>query len=123
SDSKKRIYYPTEHKGKNGLSKTQLLLINSIKKNPGITQKELATKTRINRLTVRKNIRFLVEKERINTTRIGNEIHHSYIYPEELEKIKTLRLITKLVQGKIDEETYWDLRRNSIGRGKNRDTN
>ena len=123
SDSKKRIYYPTEHKGKKGLSKTQLLLINSIKKNPGITQKELAAKTKINRLTIRKNVRFLVEKERITITRIGNDIHHSYIYPEELEKIKTLRLITKLVQNKIDEETYWDLRRNSIGKSEKCDTN
>ncbi|UCE75022.1 MAG: winged helix-turn-helix domain-containing protein, partial [Methanomassiliicoccales archaeon] len=97
--------------------------INTIKKHPGITQKELATKTKINRLTIRKNIRFLVEKERITTTRMGNEIHHSYIFPEELEKIKTLRLLTKLVQGKIDEETYWDLRRNFIGRDEKQDTN
>ena len=123
SDSKKRIYYPTEHKGKKSLSNTQMLLINSIKKHPGITQKELAAKTKINRLTIRKNINLLVEKERVTITRIGNETHHFYIYPEELEKIKTLRLITKLVQDKIDEETYWDLRRNSIGRNENHDTN
>ena len=57
------------------------------------------------------------------TTRIGNEIHHFYIYPEELEKIKILRLITKLVQDKIDEETYWDLRRNFIGRNEKHDIN
>jgi len=120
SDSKKRIYYPTDHKGKKSLSNTQMLLINSIKKHPGITQKELAAETKINRLTIRKNINLLVEKERVTITRIGNEIHHFYIYPEELEKIKTLRLITKLVQDKIDEETYWDLRRNSIGVNKNR---
>ncbi len=123
SDSKKRIYYPTEHKGKKGVSNTQMLLINSIKKYPGIAQKELAAKTKINRLTVRKNIKLLIEKERVTITRIGNEVHHFYIYPEELEKIKTLRLITKLVQDKIDEDTYWDLRRNFIARNENQDTN
>jgi predicted transcriptional regulator len=123
SDSKKRIYYPTDHKGKKSISNTQMLLINSIKKHPGITQKELATKTKINRLTVRKNINILVEKERITIARIGNEIHHFYIYPEELEKVKTLRLITKLVQDKIDEDTYWDLRRNIIGSDEKQDTN
>ena len=118
SDSKKRIYYPTDHKGKRSLNNTQMLLINSIKNHPGITQKELAAKTKINRLTIRKNINLLVENERITITRIGNEIHHFYIHPKELEKIKTLRLITKLVQDKIDEETYWVLRRNSIGRNE-----
>jgi predicted transcriptional regulator len=118
SDSKKRIYYPTDHKGKRSLNNTQMLLINSIKNHPGITQKELSAKTKINRLTIRKNINLLVENERITITRIGNEIHHFYIHPKELEKIKTLRLITKLVQDKIDEETYWVLRRNSIGRNE-----
>ncbi len=116
SDSKKRIYYPTEHKENRSISNTQRLLINTIKKHPGITQKELVAKTKINRLTIRKNIKNLVEKEMFTTTRIGNEIHHFYIYPEELEKIKTLRLITKLVQNKIDEETYWDLRREYFGK-------
>jgi predicted transcriptional regulator len=113
SDSKKRIYYPTEHKEKKNISKTQLLLINSIKKYPGITQKELAAKTKINRSTIRKNIKLLVENEKVTITRIGNEIHHFFIYPEDLEKIKALRLITKLVEGKIDEETYWELRSKS----------
>jgi predicted transcriptional regulator len=110
SDSKKRIYYPTEHKEKKGISKTQMILINLIKKHPGITQKELVARTKINRSTVRKNVKLLIENEKITTTRIGNEIHHFFIYPEDLEKIKTLRLITKLVQDKIDEETYWELR-------------
>jgi predicted transcriptional regulator len=87
-----------------------MLLINYIKKHPGITQKELAAKTKVNRLTIRKNIKLLIEEEKVTITRIGNEIHHFFIYPEDLEKIKTLRLITKLVQDKIDEDTYWELR-------------
>ena len=110
SDSKKRIYYPTEHKENTAISKTQMILINSIKKHPGITQKELVGKTGINRSTVRKNIRQLIGNEKVTVTRIGNEIHHFFIYPEDLERIKALRLITKLVLDKIDEETYWELR-------------
>ena len=41
---------------------------------------------------------------------------------QELEKIKTLGLITKLVQDKIDEDTYWDLKRNIIGNDDRQDT-
>jgi predicted transcriptional regulator len=110
SDSRKRIYYPTEHKVNKGFSKIQMILINSIKKHPGITQKELVNKTGINRSTVRKNIKLLIEDEKVTITRIGNEIHHFFIYPEDLERIKALRLITKLVLEKIDEDTYWELR-------------
>lgn len=121
SDSRRRVYYPTEHQRETSISDTQRSLINTIKKYPGITQKELAAKTKLNRLTVKKNIRLLVEKEMLTITRIGNEIHHFYIYPEELEKIKTMRLITKLVLDKIDEETYWDLRRHSIYRNEKDD--
>jgi predicted transcriptional regulator len=110
SDSKKRIYYPTEHMENHSISKTQMILINHIKRHPGITQKELAAKTKINRSTVRKNINSLIETEKVTTTKLGNQIHHFFVYPEDLERIKTLRLITKLVQGQIDEETYWELR-------------
>jgi len=111
SDSKKRIYYPTEHKGDKDINNTQRVLIDIIKKNPGITQKELAAKTNKNRLTIRKHTNLLIEKELVTITRIGNTVHHFYIYPEDLIRIKALRLITRLVQGKIDEDTYWDLRK------------
>lgn len=115
SDDDKRIYYPIGYLERINLSSTQQHLINTIKKHPGITQKEIAGKTKINRLTVRKNINFLIEKEMLSIIRIGKEIHHFYIYPEELERIKTLRLITKFLLDKIDEETYWHLRHELAG--------
>ena len=114
SDDNKRIYYPTEHQVQTNLSKTQQQLIYTIKNHPGITQKVLATRTKINRLTIRNNINLLVEKEMLSVIKIGREIHHFYIYPEELERIKTMRLITKFLLDKIDEETYWDLRHEFI---------
>lgn len=114
SDSKKRIYYPIEHKEERVLSRTQQQLINTVKKYPGLTQKELIVKTKMHRSTIRNNINLLVEKEMLSIIKTGNEIHHFYIYPEELEKIKILRLLTKLVLDKIDEETYWHLRREFI---------
>lgn len=110
SDSNKRVYYPIEPKDEETFTKIQNKLIYTVKKNPGITQKELAAKTKINRLTIRNNISALVRKEILSIKKEGKEIHHYYIYPEELEKIKTLRLITKFLLGIIDEETYWDLR-------------
>lgn len=110
TNGSKRIYYPTDSKDEKTFSKTQQKLIYSIKQNPGITQKGLAVKTRINRLTIRNNINHLIEREVIFTNKIGKEIHHYYIYPEELEKIKTKRMITKFLLGMIDEETYWELR-------------
>jgi predicted HTH transcriptional regulator len=99
-----------EPKGEKTYSKIQQKLIYTIKKNPGITQKELVEKTNITRLTIRNNINDLVEEEILSIKKQGKEIHHYYIYPEELEKIKTMRLITKFLSGIIDEETYWDLR-------------
>jgi len=110
SDDNKRIYFPTGFAEKKDLSRTQQLLITTIKYNPGITQKELAVKTRINRLTVRLNTKYLIDKELLSTVKIGKEIHHFFISPEELEKTKMMRLFTKLLLNKIDEETYWDLR-------------
>lgn len=115
SDPNKRIYYPIESKGEKTLIETQQKLMYTVKKNPGITQKELSAKTKMNRLTIRNNINFLVEKEMLSIVKIGKEIHHFYIYPKELEKRKMLRLITKFLLDKIDEETYWDLRPELIG--------
>ncbi|UCG04362.1 MAG: winged helix-turn-helix transcriptional regulator [Candidatus Heimdallarchaeota archaeon] len=110
SGDNKRIYYPIGHVGESSLNKTQQRLINTIKRHPGITQKELSAKTKMNRLTIRNNINLLVEREMLSIIKIGKEIHHFYITPQELEKKKVLRLIAKFLLGKIDEETYWDLR-------------
>jgi predicted transcriptional regulator len=115
SDDNKRIYYPIGHLCESNLNKTQQRLIYIVKKHPGISQKELSAKTKINRLTIRNNINTLVEKEILSKVKMGKEIHHYYIFPEELEKKKMLRLITKFLLDKIDEETYWDLRHELVG--------
>jgi predicted transcriptional regulator len=110
TNGNKRVYYPVEYHLESDLNKTQLKLINTIKKHPGITQKELSKKAKINRLTIRNNINLLVLKEIISLKKEGKEIHHYYIHPGELENIKTKKIITKFLLGMIDEETYWDLR-------------
>jgi predicted transcriptional regulator len=110
SDDNKRIYYPIGHLGESKLNKTQQRLVNIIKRNPGITQKELSIKSKTNRLTTKNNINILVDKDMLSIIRIGKELHHFYIYPEELREKRVLRLITKFLLDKIDEETYWDLR-------------
>lgn len=110
SDSDTRVYYPTRHEEEGTLSKTQRRLIRTIRRQPGLTQKELSAKTDLSRLAVRNNIATLVEKEILSTIRVGRETRHFYIHPDELERTKALRLITKFLLDMIDEETYWDLR-------------
>jgi predicted transcriptional regulator len=114
SDDDRRVYFPTGIVDKRDLSLTQQRLITSIKNNPGITQKELAVKTNTNRLTVRNNTKFLIDKELLSVVKIGKEIHHFFVSPEELERNKMMRLITKFLLDKIDEETYWDLRKELV---------
>ncbi len=114
SDPDKRVYYPTSHKGERTLSKTQRRLVHVVKSYPGITQKDLSTRTKISRLAVRKNITPLVEKEILSTVRVGRETHHFYISPQELERTKAMRLVTKFLLDMIDEETYWNLRRSFV---------
>jgi predicted transcriptional regulator len=110
SDPKKRIYYPIGYAKESTLSKTQQKLIFTIRRNPGITQKKLSAKTNLNRITIRKNINLLIQKESVYVRETGKRLHHYYIYPEELKKIKMMKLINKLLLHKIDEETYWDQR-------------
>lgn len=110
SDPKKRIYYPIGYGKASILSKTQQKIIFTIKRNPGITQKKLSAETKLNRTTIRKNINMLIQTDRIYVREIGKRLHHYYLYPEELKKIKMMKLITKLLLHKIDEETYWDFR-------------
>jgi predicted transcriptional regulator len=114
SDIQKRIYFPIEQKAQSSLSDIQNKIIYKIKRQPGITQKELAKSTKLNRATIRYNINILLEKEIVSIEKIGKKIQHFYVYPEQLQKEKILRLITKLLLGKIDEETYWELRRTVI---------
>ncbi len=114
SDPNKRIYYPIGRKKERNLTENQKKLIFNIMNHPGITQKELVNKTKINRITIRNNISELVEKQLLTLTKDGKETHHFYIYPDELEKQETLKVITKFLLDKIDEETYWELREKII---------
>lgn len=111
SDSDKRIYYPIGYGKESAQSKTQQKIIFAIKRNPGITQQKLSAGTNLNRTTIRKNINILIQKEVISVREIGRRLHHYYIYPEELNKIKMMKLIKKLLLHKIDDETYWEKRR------------
>ena len=110
ADPDMRVYYPTRHEEEGALSRTQQRLIQTIRRHAGITQKELSARTKISRLAVRNNITPLVEKEILSTIRVGRETRHFYVHPDELERTKTLRIITKFLLDVIDEETYWDLR-------------
>ncbi len=107
----RRVYFPTAKLSEGDLSKTQQQLIHLIKEHPGITQKDLVHRTRMNRFTVRGNVSALIDKELVTTVRIGRRVHHFYLDPDELRRMKTMRLIALFLLDRIDEETYWDLRR------------
>ncbi|UCD93100.1 MAG: winged helix-turn-helix transcriptional regulator [Methanobacteriota archaeon] len=115
SDPDRRVYYPTRHREERSLSKTQQRLIHTIRRHPGITQKELSVRAKMSRVAVRKNLTPLVEKEMLSIVRAGRETHHFYVDPEDLERTKALRLVTKFLLDVIDEETYWDLRHGLVG--------
>lgn len=114
SDENKRVYYPLGPSKVRTLTKTQQQLLHFIRSYLGITQKELVVRTKINRLTIRHNINSLIEQDLVDVKKVGKEIHHYYITPEELERQKMMKLITKFLTDKIDEETYWQLRNEVI---------
>ena len=114
SDPNKRIYYPFGRREERNLSEIQHKLVYNIKNHPGITQKELVDITKTNRITIRNNINELVEKQLLTLNKQGKEIHHYYLNSDELEKQEILKIITKFILDKIDEETYWELRNNII---------
>ena len=113
----KRSYFPTAALRERELSRTQQQLVHLIKEHPGMTQKELAWRTGSNRFTVRGNVAALVARELVTRIRLGREVHHFYRDPDELRRTRLLRLAALFLLDKIDEETYWEIRREMTRKG------
>lgn len=111
-----RCYYPvhrtileskTESKsGQYKLNITHERLINLIKHQPGITQKELIMKTRLKKMTIIYNIKKLVKLDLVQKEKNGKIIHYYYMTDEELRKKILGKLIKKLIDHEIDEHTF-----------------
>ena len=123
-ESGKRNYYPHRNNGHllytmnenntvgiNNLTKVQEQLVSTIRRNPGITQKELTSRTGIKRLTVIKNLDRLMAQCLIRKVPNGNRVCYEYIENEQLRYEILKRLVIKLLRKEIDEQTFLELKR------------
>ena len=120
----KRYYYPNDNtkvvyrEVKNfdalethELSAVQERIISAIKRHPKINQKELIKKTGINRLTLNKNLKKLMDLCIVRKIPNGTKVNYEYIENEQLRYEILKRLLIKLLHKEIDEETFLVLKR------------
>ena len=93
------------------LSGVQEKIISTIKLNPKINQKELAKLTRINRITLNKNLKKLMNLCLVRKIPNGNSVNYEYLENRQLRYDILKRLIKKLVNNEIDEETFLKLKK------------
>jgi predicted transcriptional regulator len=91
---------------KSRLTPTQLNLVNIIQDNPGITNKELIVRTKLNRKNLHYNIKRLRELKRIWAVKRNGDLGYEYVTQEKLRHEMATTLISKLLTNEIDEETY-----------------
>lgn len=106
----RRVYYSSESVDKGSLSDKQQKLLYAIQNNDGITINELQLKTKIKKATIRHNLMLIAKMDLVASDNSEKSIMYYYVPPEELEHRKMLRLISKFLDDKIDEESYWVLK-------------
>jgi predicted transcriptional regulator len=93
------------------LSSTQERIIAAIHRNPKINQKELVRLTKINRMTLSNNLKKLMDMCLVRKIPNGNTVNYEYLENRQLRYEILKRLIRKLVNNEIDEETFLRLKR------------
>lgn len=93
------------------LNDAQDRLLETIRRYPGITQKELIYTTGFKRLTVGQNIKKLIDFGVIRKEPNGRNMCYFYISDAELNDRIRKRLITKFLNNEIDEQTFLALKR------------
>jgi predicted transcriptional regulator len=93
------------------LSDIQERIIEVIKKYPKINQKELGHKTRINRITLSRNLKTLINLCIVRKMPNGNKVIYEYIAFSKLRYEILKRLLIKLINNEIDEGTFLKLKR------------
>lgn len=117
----RRIYYPTSSgnivstmaNGQVGtfkLNSIQERIVMILKRYPGINQKELADRTKLNRFKIRNNIDKLIDIGMVRKQPRGNTVYYEYISDGQMhfEMLKTL--VMKLINGEIDDKTFLELK-------------
>jgi predicted transcriptional regulator len=122
-ESNQRCYYPVDSLvlDKNAdmesttrakkLTKLQERIIFVIKGNPWISQKDLATKTKLKRFILKYYLKRLIEFGIVQRKKIGREVCYRYISEKELRKKVLRRLILKVLNNEIDEHTFIELKK------------
>lgn len=118
----KRVYYPNGignvlmQKSKRSTDKFKLndiqeRLMETIRRYPGINQKELSDRCNLNRFKVRNNIGKLIDFGLIRTVKYKNMVCYEYVTDGHMEYEVLKTLIMKLLKGEIDEQTFIELKR------------
>lgn len=89
--------------------KKEVMILNVIKRHPGITQKELCKRSNLNRFTVIYNLRKLIDRGRIRVKREGRYVEYSYVSKVEMIKEIKRRAAIDLLKGRIDEDRYIEI--------------
>jgi predicted transcriptional regulator len=121
-EHRNRCYYPVERLGFGirpelseertyKLNEKEEMIIGIIRRNPGITQKNLISKTKLFKMTVIYNLKKLLDLGIIRKKRGGRNIHYYIITEDQLKEEIILRLATKLLKNEIDEETFLTVKR------------
>jgi predicted transcriptional regulator len=119
-EGKRRCYFCENHSGEhpenqngvdlNVLNKNQKMILNLVHKHPGVTKKELLTKTKLNRNTLSYNLQVLVDRHVI--WQVGEfEMGYEYITPEKLQQEMYNRLLMRLLKDEIDEDTFLKIKK------------
>jgi predicted transcriptional regulator len=91
---------------RSNLTYTQRKLVNIIQDTPGITNKELMSRIKINRKNLHYNIKKLRELKLIWAVKRNGELGYEYVTEEKLRHEMATTLISKLLSNEIDEKTY-----------------
>ena len=96
---------------KNGMLKTQHFVLGLIKNNPGISNKELINKTKLNRQNLNYHIKKLKDSKTIWIIKEDGKIGYEYITEKKLRAEALAGLVGKLLADEIDEETFTKIKR------------
>lgn len=108
---KKHFIHPYLREKQPTLTKTQQQLITIIQNNPGVSNKDLIAKIKINRKNLSYNIKKLREQKLIWAVQNDGVLGYEYVTNEKLRHEMVARLISKLLADEIDEETYHKLKK------------
>ena len=93
------------------LTTTQRQLVDLIKSRPGITQKELAQISKLNKKSVSYNLRRLGDQKFVWVVKRDGKLGYEYITKEKLRSEMLNELVNKLLTDEIDEKTFKKIKR------------